>query len=85
MDDVTTPKKINIPLLVLIIVAVAAVVIIFMMRSSPDVTTPVDEPAPNPLAATNPDITKPQSPEQSSAPGANTDTTGIHSLPPSTK
>jgi hypothetical protein len=85
MDDVTTPKKVNIPLLVLLAVVIIAAIIIFTMRSSSDVATPAPEgPVPNPPAVTNPDLTKPKSPEQSPAAGATSDTI-TPGLPPSTQ
>jgi hypothetical protein len=71
MDDVTAPKKINIPLLALILVVIVAAIIIFSMRSSPEpATTPLEGPAPNPPAVTDPDLSTPQSP----APGGMPDT-----------
>jgi flagellar basal body-associated protein FliL len=85
MDDVTAPKKVNIPLIVLIIVAIVAAVIIFVMRSSPDVPPATEGPVPNPPAVTDPELTKPKSPEQSPAPGASSDSSGVPGLPPSTQ
>lgn len=85
MDNVTTPKKVNIPLILLLLVAIVAVVLIFALRSSPDIPTPTGEgPIPNPPAVTDPDLKKPQSPEQSPAPGGTSDSTPV-GIPPSLK